>query len=337
MAEEFDAESIKRKIEQQREATSAVEAEALARRYELIRPFSGAATAYVRQVQDQDRFLLGLSGVDLKTRGHARGELTFITGRATSGKTQVLLNAVHNNSNKHCLIFTPDETPEAVLAKLVAVRYGIMADVMEERVKVGDDEYLDIVHHAASEDFSRLIVIDSGLTLNQMGQAFDEAEDYWGERCDIVIYDFLELLPGDTSYNGVIAKAQAMKAWTREANVPMFCVRQNKRGEGDQRGKAQGIDGMAYGGEAEATIILEVFRKNQNRALPQWEREHTHKNTVTVNVAKNKRPPMKTGEVDLYMNPDTGHVRTATREDLVRDGAPTRDATEMARAMKEQE
>lgn len=335
MSAEFNPDEIKQKIEQQREATAAAEAEALARRYELIRPFGSAADAYVRQVQNQDRFFLGLSGIDVKTRGHARGELTFVTGRAGSGKTQVVLNALHNNSDKHCIIFTPDETPEAVLAKLVAVRYGISADVLEERVKANDPEALDIIRSAASEDFRNLIVIDAGLTIDQMGQALDEAEDFWGDPCDIAVYDYVELLPGDTSYNGIIAKAQAIKAWCRTANVPMFGIRQNKRGDGDQRGKAQGMDGMAYGGEAEATIILEVYRKREDRTMSQWDREHTHKNTVTVNVAKNKRPPMKTGEVDLYMNPDTGHIRTATREDMVRDGAPTRDASELARAMKE--
>jgi hypothetical protein len=84
LAEEFDADEIRQRIESQRAATAADVAEALERRYELIRPFSGAASAYVRQVQDQDRFFLGLNGVDVKTRGHARGELTFITGRAGS-------------------------------------------------------------------------------------------------------------------------------------------------------------------------------------------------------------------------------------------------------------
>ena len=335
MAEPLDSQAIQARIEEQREARAAAEAESLLGRYEHIRPFGNTAASYVRQVQNDERFYLGLSGVDVKTRGHARGELTFVTGRAGSGKTQVVLNAIHNNSDKHCIIYTPDETPEMVLAKLVAVRYGISAELLEERVKARDSEYLRIVAHAAEEDFKNLIVIDAGLTLEQMGDALDEAEDFWGERCDVCVYDYLELLPGDSGFQGVSAKAQGMKVWTNEADAPMLCMHQGKRGEG-QRGIAGGMDTMRYGGEAEAIIVLEVFRKRDDRTRTMHDREVLHKNTVTVNVAKNKRPPMKTGEVDLYMVAETGHIRTLTQVDQVRDGMPTSNARALLQAREKE-
>jgi hypothetical protein len=122
-----------------------------------------------------------------------------------------------------------------------------------------------------------------------------------------------------------------MKVWTNEADVPMLCMHQGKRGEG-QRGIAGGMDTMRYGGEAEAIIVLEVFRKRDDRTRTQYEREVLHKNTVTVNVAKNKRPPMKTGEVDLYMVAETGCIRTLTQVDQVRDGKPTSSARTLLQA-----
>ena len=334
MAEQFSPEEVARRIEAQRNARASAEAEAVARRYEHIRPFGTAAASYVQQVQNDERFYLGINAVDVKTRGHARGELAFITGRAGSGKTQLILNAIHNNSDRHVIVFTPDETPEMVLAKLVALRYGISAEVLEERVKAKDSEYLQIIQHAADRDFSKLIVIDAGLTLEKMGSALDEAEDYWQARCDLAVYDYLEMLPGGTGFSDVAGKAQGMKMWTTTANVPMLCMHQGKRGEGNTRGTAQGMDSMRYGGEAEAIVVLEVFRKRDNKALSPFEREHTHKNTVTVNVAKNKRPPMKTGEVDLYMNPETGHIRALTNVDLTRDGVPTSNAADLLQARR---
>jgi replicative DNA helicase len=331
LAEELDFDALHKRIEEQQAARDAEAAATLKQRYALIRPFGAAATEYVRQIQDEDRFYLHLKGVDAKTRGHGRGELCYVTGRPHSGKTQVVLNAVHNNSDKFVLMFTPDESPELVLAKLIAIRHGIPSDALEERVKVGDPEAIRLVQHAASSEFRRLIVIDAGLRLEQMGQALDEAEDYWQEQCNCCIYDYLELLPGDSGFNGVAAKSQAMKAWVKKSDTPMLCMHQGKKGEGGTRGQAQGMDGMRFGGDSEAIVVLEVYRKRDNRTLTEWERAG-HQNTITVNVAKNKRPPMKLGETDLHMDPETGFIRIATHLDLVRDGKPTTSAAEMLAA-----
>jgi replicative DNA helicase len=332
-AKEVDLESLRRKLEESQEAKRAAVEEKIARRYSLIRPMDWAADAYVRQVLDADRFFLGIPEIDMKTRGHGRKELTYVTGRRHHGKTQVMLNAVNTNSDKHVLFFTPDESPEIVLSKLIAIRYGVAADALEERIKVRDIETLDLIRHAAASDFRNLIVIDAGLTLQQMGQALDEAEDYWQSKCDVCLYDYLELLPGDASFSGVIGKSQAMKRWTNDADVPMICLHQGKRGEGNE-GVAAGMDGMRYGGDSEAFMVLEVYRKRANTKLSESERRY-HQDTVTVNIAKNKRPPMRLGEIDLYMNPETGHVRAATHADLVRHGAPSNSATELWRARKD--
>lgn len=332
---ELDFDELHRRIEEQAAQREAAAAAELKQRYALIRPFGAAAQEYVRQIQDEDRFLLGIPGVDAKTRGHRRGELTYVTGRAHSGKTQVILNSVHNNSDKHVLMFTPDESPELVLSKLIAIRHGISSEALEERVKANDPEAIRLVQHAASSDFRKLIVIDAGLRLEQMGQALDEAEDYWQDRCNACIYDYLELLPGDTGFNGVAAKSTAVKGWTNDADVPMLCMHQGKRGD-NERGVAQGMDGMRFGGEAEAIVVLEVYRKRDNKRLTDFERMG-HQNTVTVNVAKNKRPPMRLGETDLYMDPETGRIRALTHLDMVRDGKPTRNAAEMLAATRKAE
>lgn len=333
MTDELNFDDLHRRIEEQAEASRKAAAAEAKQRYALIRPLGAAAAEYVRQIQDEDRFFLGLHGVDLKTRGHGRGELCYVTGRSHSGKTQVILNAVHNNSDRHIIVYTPDETQEMVLSKLIAIRHGVSSEALEARVKANDPDAIRLVQHAASSEFRRLLVIDAGLTTQQMGQALDEAEDYWQERCAAAVYDYLELLPGDNGFNGVAAKSQAMKAWTKNAHVPMLCMHQGKRGDG-QRGVAVGMDGMRFGGESEAIVVLEVFRKRDNTALTQFERlGHAH--TITVNVAKNKRPPMKLGEVDLYMDPETGFIRPLKNVDMVRDGKPTTSAADMLAARKD--
>lgn len=333
MAEALDLEALHQRIDEHHEEQRKEAAEQAKGRYTLIRPLAGAADEFVRQVQDEDRFYLGFKEIDAKTRGARRGELWYVTGRSHSGKTQVVLNAVNHNSNKPILMFTPDESPEIVLAKLIAIRHGVSSEALEQRVKAEDPEAIKLIHHAASSDFRRLIVLDAGLNLSQMGNALDEAEDYWQDTAACCIYDYLELLPGEGDFNGVTNKSQAMKRWVKKSKTPMLCMHQGKRGEANSRGTAQGMDGMKFGGESEAIVVLEVYRKRDSKTLTELERAW-HADTVTVNVAKNKRPPMQLGESTLLMNPATGHCRTATQADLVRAGKPTSNAADLLAARR---
>jgi len=328
LAEELDLAEVRRRIQAQQEASREAEAEVVARRYAHIRPLDG--NAYVDQVQNTDRFYLGIPEVDRLTRGHGRGEFTLVTGREGSGKTQVVLNALNNNPDAYAIIFTPDESPEMVLSKLISIRYGVSAEALEQRVKANDDEAVSLVRSAAAEDFKHLIVIDGGLSLVQMGEAVDEAQDYWGAHIDMVVYDYLELLEG-SDYGAVTRAAQGLKRWARPVNAPVFCIHQGKRGEGNTRGTEQGMDGMRYGGAAEAIIVLEVYRKKDNQRLNEHERSG-HQNSITLSIAKNKRPPGKVGSVDLFIDPNTGHIRKLTPEDLFRAGKPTTDAAVMLRS-----
>jgi replicative DNA helicase len=334
LAEQFDAEAIRKRIELQQAEAAEAAGRRLEARYAHIRPLGVAADSYVRQVQTDDRFLLGIPALDIMTRGHGRKELTFITGRPFSGKTQVVLNAMHNNSDKYAIIFTPDESAEMVLSKLIAIRYGISAKRLEEGVKQAEKEILRIVRDAAAHDFNKLLIIDAGLTLLAMGHALEEAEDYWQHCADVAVYDYLELLAGESSFNGVTQAAKGLKQWTWEAKVPMLCIHQAKKGDGGNRGAAIGIDDMRFGGEAEAIMGIGVYRKRDNPKLDPRERAG-HDNSVTCVLFKNKRPPGMVGEIDLYMDPETGHVRTLTSVDRYRSGEPTHDASVILSARKD--
>lgn len=330
--DELTLEEIKSRIlARQEQDIEQAELEA-ATAYRFVKPLGVAAIHYIDQVKSSDgRFMLGFPEVDKLLRGSGRGELVLVTGRAHSGKTQVMLNAVNNNSHKNILMFTPDETAEAVLAKLVAIRNTIPGDILEERVKAGDEQALKLVRHTATHDFPNLVVIDESLSFQDMGLALAEAEDMWGDNCDAVIYDFVELMQGATTgFEGVAGVLTGFKNWAKVAHAPLFAMHQGKKSE-FQRGQATGMDGMRYGGEDKAIQVIEVFRKRDDRTMPEYDRLG-HQDTVTINVAKNKRPPMRRGMVDLYLDPETGHIRTLDPTDLVRAGGATRDPTVALRA-----
>ncbi len=277
--------------------------------YRHIRPFKQAAENLVQFLQNKDgRWMFGVKELDAMIRGVGRGELMYVTGRAHSGKTQLVLQSIANNPDARVLLFTPDEVAELVLSKLVSMTHDIDGEELEQRIKQGDPEIVTLVNSIAEDTYANLLVIDDSLTFDQMTTALNEAEDFWGGPADVVIIDFLELLPGDGEHGGVTAKSQELKRWTKNAGVPMVCLHQSSR-SGGPRGQAAGMSGMRYGGETEAIFVVEVFRKREDVSLDDDDKAR-HQNTISFNVAKNKRPPSLTGEYDLHIHPRTGRVRS---------------------------
>lgn len=235
-----------------------------------------------------------------------RGKSTYYSGQ--SGKTQLVLQSLANNPNAKILYFTPDEVSDLVLMKLVGITRGINGEDLERKIKAGDQDAIELVRRVAAHDFKNLVVIDDGLTFEAMTVALKECEDFWDGEADCVIIDYLELLPGDGDYTGVTAKSHGLKRWLKEHKVPVVCMHQASK-TGAARGQVVDMDSMRFGGDDAATFVLGVYRKGEDKSLEEYERL-AHAETVTVNVAKNKRPPSKKGEVDLWMDPNCGTVRS---------------------------
>lgn len=278
-------------------------------RYRYVTDLGESAASLIDFLQNPlGRWMFGVREIDAMVRGVGRGELMFITGRAHSGKTQILLQSICNNPNARVLYFTPDEVSDLVLMKLISMTRGINGEALEQRIRDNDRETIETVLRVAKHDFANLIVIDQRLTFDAMSVALQEAEDMWGATADLVAVDYLELLPGDNEYTGVTSKATGLKGWTKNHSVPMVCIHQASK-SGAARGAIVDMDSMRFGGDDAATFVLGVYRKGDDKTLDDTERA-AHSNTVTVNVAKNKRPPSRKGEVDLLMDPDTGAVRS---------------------------
>lgn len=323
----LDLEEIRKEIQVRQTQEHQENAEETERIYQYVKPLTLAADGLIEAMTNVDgRFMTGIPELDLMTRGLGTGDLAMFCGRAGSGKTQILLNAIVNNPQAHVVMFSPDEVSELILAKLTSIKYGINAEEIERKIKQGDDDTTRLVRRAASHDFRNLIVFDESLTLRQCTDALKEAQDYWQAEADLAIFDYLELIPinGVEGAEGVAAKAQAMKRWTRAAGIPVAVVHQSSRSSGS-RGQAAGMNGMRYGGEAEATFVVEAFRKREDDSLDPFERRR-HQHTLSINLAKNKRPPSKLGCFDVHLDPNTGSIRTLRDDDSLTVGMPLQSA-----------
>lgn len=287
-------------------------------RYRFVRPLAGNADeGLIETVQNPEgRFMFGLPEIDSRIRGVGPGELCLIVGFSHSGKTQVFLQSVVHNRGAHVLLFTPDETSEQVLMKLVCMLQGVDAEDLERRIKVGDKAAVDLVRRVARKDLSNLIVIDESLTLSDMSEALKEAEQWWGSPAQAVGVDYLNLLRCDS--DNVEGKSEALKAWTKHHKLPVICLHQGGRGSSGA-GQPITMTSSKYGGEQEANFILGVRRKIFDESLEPWEREQ-HGNTITLSVVKSKRVPCKLTPaegIDHLLDRTSGAIRPIRDEDLM--------------------
>lgn len=147
-----------------------------------------------------ERWYMGFPEFDIATRGVGRGEVMMVLGRSHTGKSQILLNSIVwnlvNHHDAHVVIFSLDEPRELVLMKLFCLLKGRSSEQVEEAIKEGDKDMLSDLERAATQELSRVAIVDEAIHLDEMSRVMDEARAWWGTEPSFAMIDYLELLPG---------------------------------------------------------------------------------------------------------------------------------------------
>lgn len=301
-------------------------------------PLSEAVDDYVDfALHPERRVFTGIEPIDDATRGLAPKELMIINGFAHNGKTVVVVEILLANEGHPCVFFTPDETRVAVLTKLTSAIYGVSAAEIERRLQQQDQQVVDMLNDVARR-FANLAVFDDNVTLHQMDQAMESFVEKVG-RPKYAIFDYADLLnhEGET-----IQKLDALKKWGKEWDIPFIVLHQSSKTAG-AGGQKVTIESGTHGGHGQATIMIGVRRKINllrhqvdvlEEKLENTQREDTakrirekiyeiehdliprHEDTITVNLVKNKRPPMTlVDDLDYKLIRETGRLVDIYKDD----------------------
>lgn len=302
------------------------------------KPLEEAAHEFVRWAQSpHERIYTGFNDLDREMRGIAAGELCLILGYSHSGKTLVTLEMLKANRNKNVIYFVPDEPRTLVLIKLACVTHGINAIDLERAVAADEQDAIELLRATAIEHFPNLAVFDQSMALSDMEKALSEVSDMWGQKPDLVVFDYLELLQGGGE--DVPSKANTIKAWGRRHDIPLLVLHQTSRTAGAD-GKRMTISSGSFGGEQQATHIIGVRRKRfeidhqireleakldkssaSERAMEQLDllryEARIHQHTLTINLVKNKRPAgALLDDIDFEIEQGTGRLSRLKDGDL---------------------
>jgi KaiC/GvpD/RAD55 family RecA-like ATPase len=282
-----------------------------AKQHTYYRPLEDAAYEFVRWAQSpHERIYTGFADLDREMRGIAAGEMCLVIGYSHSGKTLTLLQMLIENRDKNVIYFVPDEPRTLVLIKLACVLHGVNAIDLERQVAADNEDAIELLKNTAVQHFPNLAVFDQSMALSDMEKSMAEMTDIWGQKADLVVFDYLELLQGGGE--DVPSKANTLKAWGRRHDVPLLVLHQTSRTSGAD-GKRMTISSGSFGGEQQATHIIGVRRKRfeieaqireleakidkssgSERAMEQLDllryEARVHAHTLTINLVKNKRP-----------------------------------------------
>ena len=284
----------------------------------IVSPTADAIRRWVDYASNpESRWQTGYRRIDVLTRGLGRGELAQIVGRSHSGKSQFLYNCIVksllNNDDFRCVIFSPDEPSELVIAKLYSIMFNVDGSKVEEQLRAADASLVDHMTQLGESGglFDKLRIYDGSPTWNLMQDVVEEAEEYWGQPATLCMVDYLELLRGDgrsrSSENANVSSlAQGLKRWSKDVDLPVVFVHQSGRGSGD-RGKPAGISAGRYGGEAESMFIYEVWRERENTSHT-GEMARYHEESLSVALWKNKRPPGRLEQFEFHIDPNSGLI-----------------------------
>jgi len=290
-----------------------------ARSFNLIDPTSTAVSSWIDYATNPEaRWLTGFHRLDVMTRGLGRGELALFMGRSHMGKSQVVFNAcIHsllNVEDVRIILFSPDEPRELIVAKFYSLMFGLNSIEVEKRMREGDPALVAHLTELAEPGnyLDKLLIYDGSPSFQTMHDVVVEAEDYWQMPATLTVCDYLELFggAGAADSQGVIAKAQGMKIFAKEADIPVVLIHQ--QGRSGTIGESAGLYSSRFGGEQEAIFAYEVYRQRDRSNLSAAE-SRFHENSININLVKNKRGNLR-GDLTYYLDPESGQIREYTTD-----------------------
>jgi KaiC/GvpD/RAD55 family RecA-like ATPase len=252
-----------------------------------------------------NRWSLGVHEIDdAMDGGIKRREMMVVAGKAHTGKTVLIVNAVAKNPNSIVMWMSPDEPDLMVLSKILSVRLNLSPRHVYDLARRGDKQILAAIRHQSETELVNLRIIDratigryqtalriAGAADTDMVSAIDHmlgtwSEENYGRKPDVFIWDFASQLYAPELGDDP-AKIGALKHVGMQNDAATIVIHQASRGTA-ARGTALGIESGRYGGEDLAHFMITVWRPHEEPGLDHDERTRLE-SVFGVALVKNKR------------------------------------------------
>ena len=259
--------------------------------YEQGREVTGLATHYI----DFDRMTSGLQ----------ESELIIIAARPSMGKTAWAINIAENaavRGDSVVAVFSLEMSKASLLRRMLASQAMVNSKAIQTGMLMRDDRQKLIAGLEKLME-SKLFIDDTpGITLAEMRAKARRLKQQQGDRLDLIVIDYLQLMTGSSSggktenrTQEVSAISRGLKALAKEMKVPVVALSQLSRAS-EQRGgdKKPLLSDLRESGsiEQDADVVCFIHREEY------YDRENEDlKGKAEIIIAKQRNGP--TGTIQL--------------------------------------
>lgn len=242
----------------------------------FFKSFSSVLKEYaVWATSDHPRVGTGFQFFDTRTNGGvASGEVLLLQARSSVGKTTIANNILVNNKHLPSAFMSLEMHGRYIANRIAAISQGTSTKQIEYELKT--KQYSSALQRTA-EEFPKLAIFDKpAMSLKNMGEAINEAENEFQEHIQLVVIDFLELIGGVPSLSAVEKidqLARKVKDFAREFDTAVLLLTQVGRGEGGAGHEPLSLTAARYGGETSADYVLGAYRPCLRPGITQAEYE----------------------------------------------------------------
>lgn len=243
------------------------------RRPVLLKPLVDAANEYKVWASDPTpRLGIGYPIMDSRTNGGAaKGEVILFQARSQVGKTTFALNVLNNIGGDHgALFFSLEMNARYLVPRLAAMHTNTPTSVIEAEMRSG--VYSQAIAQTI-QDFPFLALPDKpAMTIKEMHETIEEAEQRFGRKVEVVAIDFLELIGGAPSLSTVDkidGLTRKIKDFARTHDVVVLLLHQVGRDSGGAGAEPLDLTSSRYGGEVSADYVLGAYRPCLRKGITQ--------------------------------------------------------------------
>lgn len=253
----------------------------------------------------------GFHELDEATAGLHPGNLIYVAGRPSMGKTAFSLNiATHValNVGKPVAVFSIEMPDDDLITRCVAS----VGKIDYQRIRTPErltNEDWDRMQYAIEKLRAAPLHIDesSSITLSQMRAGIRRLARQYGDELGLVVVDYIQLMNGTTGLKRVEQLSEisrGLKLMAKEFRVPVIALSQLNRDLEKRPNKRPLMSDLRESGslEQDGDLILFVYRDEV------YHPESSDKGTAEIIIGKQRNGPLKTvrlnftGEHVLFEN-----------------------------------
>lgn len=244
---------------------------------------------------------LGIHKLDKRLRGIAPGEVMQIMARSSVGKTAVLLNIMKNVSEKQdtpVLFFSLEMPIAQIYERMVQISGRHDGEEVEQAFHTKKPE-ISTMARMADKAYNNVLTVDQDfLTLDELKEYTELAEQKIGKRIGLICVDYLGRMKGNTTkeYDLVSELSRQLKNLAKETDKAVIYLHQTSRegGTGTEpvtmnMGRGSGV------GEEAADHIIGMWRPS----MDDIEAQKSDTEPIILAVLKGRKGPKCSHEMCL--------------------------------------